>query len=83
MHVGDFIEDTYKSFNGEIVAVLRGVITEVAKRRKTVFIKYHCSQVHYGDSEAHNSMLGQIVHRNARNITVLSSCGGKVVQNGS
>ena len=29
MKVGDFIEDTYKTFNGEIVAIVRGVITEV------------------------------------------------------
>ena len=82
MQVGDFIEDTYKSFNGEIVAVLRGVITEVSEVRKDKIVKYHCSQIHYGDTDSTRSMLGQIVHRNARNVTVLSQRGGKVVQSG-
>ena len=27
--VGDFIEDTYTSFDGHIVAVTRGVVTEI------------------------------------------------------
>ncbi len=79
MQVGDFIEDTYKSFNGEIVAVVRGVITEVFEDRNIKVIKYHCSQIHYTDSSSTDNMLGTIVQRNARNVTVLSQYGGKVV----
>jgi len=78
MQVGDFIEDTYKSFNGEIVAVVRGVITEVFEDRNIKVIKYHCSQIHYTDSSSTDNMLGTIVQRNARNVTVLSQYGGKV-----
>ena len=79
MQVGDFIEDTYKSFNGEIVAVVRGVITEVFEDRNIKVIKYHCSQIHYTESSSTDNMLGTIVQRNARNVTVLSQYGGKVV----
>ena len=78
MQVGDFIEATYKSFNGEIVAVVRGVITEVFEDRNIKVIKYHCSQIHYTDSSSTHNMLGTIVQRNARNVTVLSQYGGKV-----
>lgn len=82
MQVGDFIEDTYKSFDGHIVAVTRGVITEVNIEDRG-YVKYHCSQIHF--SEVDNSldgMLGTMVMRHSRNIVVLSQHGGKVVQNG-
>ncbi len=79
MQVGDFIEDTYKSFNGETVAVLRGVITEVLEAMGNKTIKYHCSQIHYSTVPGTDSMMGQIVTRNARTCTVLSRYGGKVV----
>jgi hypothetical protein len=83
MQVGDFIEDTYKSFNGETVAVLRGVITEVSEVMGNKTIKYHCSQIRYSDVEGIEDMLGQIVHRNIRTCTVLSERGSIVEQNGS
>ena len=79
MKVGDFIEDTYKTFNGEIIAIVRGVVTEVFEDRNIKVVKYHCSQIHYSDSDSTVSMLGQVVQRNARSCTVLSEYGGKVV----
>jgi len=83
MQVGDFIEDTYKSFNGEIVAILRGVITEVHEGMNIKSIKYHCSQIHYSDvAGSCDGMLGRVLSRNARTCTVLSQRGGKVVQSG-
>ncbi len=79
MQVGDFIEDTYKSFDGHIVAVTRGVITEVIRD----YVKYHCSQIHFSEHESSlDGMLGTIVNRHKRNIVVLSQHGGKVVQSG-
>jgi hypothetical protein len=79
MQVGDFIEDTYKSFDGHIVAVTRGVITEA----KQDYVKYHCSQIYFSEHDSMlNGMLGTIVSRHKRNIVVLSQRGGKVVQSG-
>ena len=79
MQVGDFIEDTYKSFDGHIVAVTRGVITEVIRE----YVRYHCSQIHFSEHESSlDGMLGTIVNRHSRNIVVLSHHGGKVVQSG-
>ena len=64
MHVGDFIEDTYKSFDGHIVAVTRGVITEIVRE----YVKYHCSQIHFSEHESSlDGMLGTIVNRHSRN----------------
>ena len=79
MQVGDFIEDTYKSFDGHIVAVTRGVITEVIRE----YVKYHCSQIYFAEHESSlDGMLGTIVNRHKRNIVILSQRGGKVVQSG-
>ena len=77
MQAGDFIEDTYKSFDGHIVAVTRGVITEVIGD----CIKYHCSQIHFSENDSPlDGMLGKIIDRHSRNIVVLSQrSGGKVV----
>jgi hypothetical protein len=83
MEVGDFIEDTYKSFNGEIIAILRGVVTEVSEGINIKSVKYHCSQIHYSDTTGIDTMLGKIVSRNARTCTVLSKRGGIVEQSGS
>jgi len=82
MQVGDFIEDTYKSFDGHIIAVTRGVITEVNNEERG-YVKYHCSQIHFSEVDGSlDSMLGTMVMRHSRNIVVLSQHGGKVVQNG-
>ena len=79
MQVGDFIEDTYKSFDGNIVAVTRGVITEVMR----VNVKYHCSQIYFAEHDSSlDGMLGTIVNRHKRNIVILSQRGGKVVESG-
>ena len=51
---------------------------EVFEDRNIKVIKYHCSQIHYTDSSSTDNMLGTIVQRNARNVTVLSQYGGKV-----
>jgi hypothetical protein len=71
IELGDLIEDTYRSFNGEILAVTRGVVTEV--REDAERIKYHCSQIHYSDVPTVKSMLGTIVDRSMRTCIVLSS----------
>ena len=77
--VGDFIEDTYTSFDGHIVAVTRGVVTEI----KEAYIKYHCSQIVFSEHDSMlNGMLGTMVSRHKRNIVVLAQHGGKVVQSG-
>ena len=81
MQVGDFIEDTYKSFDGHIVAVTRGVITEIIRRGD--YVKYHCSQIYFAEHDSSlDGMLGTIVKRHKRNIVILSQRGGKVVQSG-
>ena len=83
MQVGDFIEDTYKSFDGHIVAVTRGVITEVCGRGIQDYVKYYCSQIHFSEHDSSlDGMLGTIVNRHKRNIVVLSQRGGKVVESG-
>jgi hypothetical protein len=80
MQVGDFIEDTFRSFNGEITAVVRGVITEVDERYE--IIKYYCSQIHYSETSSVDTMLGTLVKRNMRTCTVLSQRGGKMGKSG-
>ena len=77
--VGDFIEDTYTSFDGHIVAVVRGVVTEVTR----LYVKYYCSQIVFSENDCMlDGMLGTKVNRHERNITVLSQRGGKVDQSG-
>ena len=79
MNAGDFIEDTYTSFDGQIVAVTRGVITEVIRD----YVKYYCSQIQFSEHDSSlDGMLGTMVMRHKRNITVLSQRGGKVVSSG-
>jgi hypothetical protein len=80
MQVGDFIEDTYTSFDGHIVAVTRGVVTEIFRD----YVKYYCSQIVFSEHDSMlDGMLGTKVNRHERNITVLSQRrGGKVVQSG-
>ena len=81
MQVGDFIEDTYRSFAGHIVAVTRGVITEIIRD----YVKYHCSPIHFSETENMlEDMLGKIVNRHTRNIRVLSQrhSGGIVGESG-
>ena len=76
---GDFIEDTYTSFDGHIVAVTRGVVTEVIRD----YVKYHCSQIYFAEHDSSlDGMLGTMVMRHKRNIVILSQRGGKVVQSG-
>ena len=77
--VGDFIEDTYTSFDGQVVAVTRGVVTEVAR----TYVKYYCSQIVFSENDCMlDGMLGTKVNRRIKNITVLSQRGGKVDQSG-
>ena len=80
--VGDFIEDTYTSFDGHIVAVTRGVVTQIERD----YVKYHCSQIYFAEHDSSlDGMLGTMVMRHKRNIVVLSQrtrSGGKVVQSG-
>lgn len=75
---GDFIEDTYTSFDGQVVAVTRGVVTEVAR----LYVKYYCSQIVFSQGDHLDGMLGTKVNRHKRNLTVLSQRGGKVDQSG-
>lgn len=76
---GDFVEDTYTSFDGQVIAVTRGVVTEAFSQ--TPYVKYYCSQIVFGHDSL-DGMLGTKVNRHKRNITVLSQRGGKVGQSG-
>lgn len=83
MQIGDFIEDTYKSFDGHIIAITRGVILEVSRLSNGDRIKYYCSQIHFTETPGSlDGMLGTVINRHSRCLSVLSQRGGKVVQNG-
>ena len=55
------------------------MITEVIRD----YVKYYCSQIQFSEHDSSlDGMLGTMVMRHKRNITVLSQRGGKVVSSG-